>query len=413
MSEETKKKLFKVSGVGIDTTTMNYAPIDDTVYNYIYTSISANNDYIIADYVKYMSGAVLIVGVDSLDAIDTLISSHLKTLGREKVDLLFIDAKCDWENYFDFVRLNNRGVDEVGVKNPESIEQLEKIGQISGKQVKYVAIDLSPLYFNYELITWCEKNSVKLFTFNPLGGYLSSNAMINAFSVPYLLSFAGTYSDVIFLSGRDEFYSSQSKKFIEDLYGKETKPIFTLKKSVNRLIKPIKKVVNTAIKFGEEEGKESFIINYNSPELLYDYDEILFSLGKVKDDIISVDNKTVIDKEEKVNDEEKKRGGEENKEAVEEVRGLFELTYLPKDITPDELYALYRYRVLNYLKVNYLSDLGWKIECVRLGDKMMAIRVIRDWKKKSWFSRKKKDDENKSINFFFALIKNKPVFLEV
>ena len=183
------------------------------------------------------------------------------------------------------------------------------------------------------------------------------------------------------------------------LYGKETKSIFTLKKSVNRLYKPIKKVVNTAVKFGEED-KESFIINYNSPELLYDYDEISFSLGKIKDDIISVDNKTIIDK-----------GGE--KEAVEEVRGLFELTYLPKDITPDELYALYRYRVLNYLKVNYLSDLGWKIEYVRLGDKMMAIRVMRDWKKKSWFSRKKKDSENKSINFFFALIKNKPVFLEV
>ena len=400
MSEETKKKLFKVSGVGIDTTTMNFPPVDrDNIYSYIYTSISANNDYIIADYVKYMSGASLLVGVDSLDAIDTLISSHLKTLGREKVDLLFIDAKCDWENYFDFVRLNNRGVEEVGVKNPESIEQLEKIGQITGKQVKYVAMDLSPLYFNYELITWCEKNSVELFTFNPLGGYLSSNAMINAFSVPYLLSFAGTYSDVVFLSGREEFYSSQSKKFIEGLYGKETKSIFTLKKSVNRLYKPIKKVVNTAVKFGEED-KESFIINYNSPELLYDYDEISFSLGKIKDDIISVDNKTIIDK-----------GGE--KEAVEEVRGLFELTYLPKDITPDELYALYRYRVLNYLKVNYLSDLGWKIECVRLGDKMMAIRVMRDWKKKSWFSRKKKDSKNKSINFFFALIKNKPVFLEV
>ena len=400
MSEETKKKLFKVSGVGIDTTTMNFPPVDrDNIYSYIYTSISANNDYIIADYVKYMSGASLLVGVDSLDAIDTLISSHLKTLGREKVDLLLIDAKCDWENYFDFVRLNNRGVEEVGVKNPESIEQLEKIGQITGKQVKYVAMDLSPLYFNYELITWCEKNSVELFTFNPLGGYLSSNAMINAFSVPYLLSFAGTYSDVVFLSGREEFYSSQSKKFIEGLYGKETKSIFTLKKSVNRLYKPIKKVVNTAVKFGEED-KESFIINYNSPELLYDYDEISFSLGKIKDDIISVDNKTIIDK-----------GGE--KEAVEEVRGLFELTYLPKDITPDELYALYRYRVLNYLKVNYLSDLGWKIEYVRLGDKMMAIRVMRDWKKKSWFSRKKKDSENKSINFFFALIKNKPVFLEV
>ena len=37
MSEETKKKLFKVSGVGIDTTPMNFPPVDrDNIYSYIY-----------------------------------------------------------------------------------------------------------------------------------------------------------------------------------------------------------------------------------------------------------------------------------------------------------------------------------------------------------------------------------------
>ena len=390
MSEELeKKRLFKVSGVGLDTTTIKFKPLDrETVYNYIYTSISANNDYIIADYVKYMTGSVLIVGVDSLDGIDLLLNSHLKTLGRGSIDLLLIDASCDWEKYFDASKLKSAGVKEIGIKNPESAEQIEKINQVVQKKIEFVSLDLSPLCFNYDLVTWCENNSVQLLTFNPLGGFISSNAMINAFSVPYLLSFAGTYSSVIFLSGRDLFYSGESKKYIEGLYGKEAKTIFTLKKNVSRLYKPIKKVVNTALEFDE-----SVVLNYDSPELLYDYDEILFSLGKAKEDKISVDDKELVDIE-------------------NEVKNLLSISLIPRDVNSDGLFAIYRYQIINYLKVKYLGALGWKLEFVRLGDRMMAIKAKKEDEKKGWFKKKKKEAQE-SDNYFFALINDKPVFLKV
>ena len=385
MSDE-KKSLFKISGVGIDTTTMKFKPVDfDTVYGYIYTSISANNDYIIADYVSYMSGSSLIVGVDFLDGVEDLLFRHIKTLGREKADLVLIDAGCNWDNFNKEALLSSKVVGDLGIKNPTSVEQIEQLTLKLNEKLKFIAFDLSPFYFNYDIVKYCNENNITILSFNPLGGYVSAAAMIDAFSVPYLLSFSGTYSSIVFLSGRDSYYARESKKYLEGLFGKETKPIFTLRKNVSKLLKPIKRVVNTALKFDD-----SITINYDSPELLYDFDELQFSLGKLKVDSMVIDDRTLTDVE-------------------KEVKDLFNVSSIPSDINSEGLFALYRYQAFNYIKVKYIESLGWSTEYVRLGDKMIAIKVERT-SEKGWF---RKTRETEKINYFFAIMNGAPVFLKI
>lgn len=385
MNEEKKNNLFKISGVGIDTTTMKFKPTDlETVYSYIYTSISANNDYIISDYVKSMPGSSLIVGIDFLDSVNELLFRHIKTLERDKVDLLLIDSNCNWDN-LNIIELKNSGVEKIGIKNPISIEQIEQAKTKLENNLEFIGLDLSPFYFNYDIINYCNNNNIQVLSFNPFGGNLSAPSMIECFTAPYLLSFSGTYSSVVFLSGRDLYYSSESKKYLEGLIGKESKSVFLLRKNVNKLVKPVKKVVNTAIKFDE-----SIVINYDSPELLYDFDEISFSLGKTKNDLISIDDKTLT-------------------EVEKEVKNLFNISYIPSDISENSLFALYRYQAFNYLKVKYIESLGWNTEYVRLGNNMIAIKVNKEAEKK-WFKKSKKAEE---ITYFFAMINKIPIFLRI
>lgn len=385
MNEEKKNNLFKISGVGIDTTTIKFKPTDlETVYSYIYTSISANNDYIISDYVKSMPKSSLIVGIDFLDSVNELLFRHIKTLERDKVDLLLIDSNCNWDN-LNVVELKNSGVEKIGIKNPISVEQIEQAKTKLEDNLEFIGIDLSPFYFNYDIINYCNNNNIQILSFNPFGGNLSAPSMIECFTAPYLLAFSGTYSSVVFLSGRDMYYSSESKKYLEELIGKESKSVFLLRKNVNKLVKPVKKVVNTAIKFDE-----SIVINYDSPELLYNFDEISFSLGKTKNDLISIDDKTLT-------------------EVEKEVKNLFNISYIPSDITDDSLFALYRYQAFNYLKVKYIESLGWNTEYVRLGNNMIAIKVNKEAEKK-WFKKSKKAEE---ITYFFAMINKAPIFLRI
>lgn len=384
MVEENKK--FKISGIGLDTTTIKFTPVDDTVYDYLYTSISANNDYIISDYVKSMPLASLVVGVDSVDNINDLLYKHIKTIGRDSIDLLLVDAKCNLKD-LNIEEVSNVGVKEIGIKNPISVDQILNTQKDLGEnKLKTISLNISPFCFNFDIIDYCNNNNIKIMSFNPFGGNISSQSMIESFSSPYLLSFSSTYSTVMFLSGRDLFLSRESKQYVENLIGKDTKPIFVLRKNVNKLIKPIKKVVNTCVNF-----EDLITINYNSPELLYNYEDVSFSLGKVKSDLITIDD-TVTDIEKEVNN-------------------LFKISYIPSNIEKGELFALYRYQAFDYLKIKYLQDFGWNTEYLRMSDNMVAIKISKTVKK-GWI--KKKDKILEEVTYFFAMVNDcTPVFLKL
>lgn len=387
MTDEKEKTQFKLLGVGLDTTTINFRPVNpyDLSYSYLYTSIEANNDFIIADFIDMMPDATIITGIDFLDNAVDLIEEHLKTIKRYRVDCLLIDSKVDW-GYYDKSGLKDfNRIDEIGIKNPETVEELEKAKSVLGS-LKYVAINISPLNFNFDVVTWCNNNGVTILGFNPMGGNISSASMINAFSTPYLLCFAANYCEVVFLSGRDLYLSGESHTYLKQLIGQESSSVFTLKKNVFRLYKPIKKVVNTVLKFDN-----SIEINYNSPELLYEYTETNFVLGKTKEDKVSFDGKNLDS-------------------ITEQVKDLFEVISVPEDGLESDYYAAYRYRAINYLSSKYNKDNGWMISCNKLGDRMIAIKVEKT-EEKGWFKKREVKTDN---NFFFALLSgNTPFFCEL
>lgn len=389
---ETKNKTMKLLGIGLDTTTIKYKPINphELSYDYLYTSIEANNDYIISDFIGQMPNASLIVGIDFIDNINRILFNHLYTIKRTKIDLLLIDSSCDWDN-LDRSKLDDYdeiSIEEIGIKNPKTISDLEKAKEKLGK-LEYVAMNISPLEFNFDIINWCDQNGIKILGFNPLGGFINYPAMTSAFTTPYLLGFSANYSTITFLSGRDLYLSGESKKYMEDLIDKPSLPIYVLKKNVNRLYKPIKKVINTMLKFDD-----SINIGYNSPELLYDYSSLNFYLGKIKEDKVTVDDKTISTNLDK------------------DVKTILGTSIISKDAGKEGLFAIYRYNILNYLDSVFVPSIsGWKMTLTRLADNMISIKEERIVEKNKWF--RKKEERIEKIFFFALLSGNTPFFCEI
>jgi len=243
---------YKIKGVGLDTTNLDYiADVGD--FDYLHTSISANNGLIIRGILEE-SIATIITSIDFLDQSKVAIANHLFELGREKIDLLLINSSCDFEKYSDQVQelLDSGLIDQIGLKNPNNPEEIERILKIIPK-IKYISIELCPLNFNYEVVKFCNERNIDLLVFNPFGGYISAPTLIDSFTIPYLLNFAAYYGTIVFLSSR-ELSSKAQKDYLEPLIDSEVEDesLYQITKSVRRLIKPIKKMVNTSIIVNED-----------------------------------------------------------------------------------------------------------------------------------------------------------------
>ena len=65
---------FKIQGVGLDTSTIDYNPGSYSgSYDYYYTSISANNDYLLKDMID--EDTPVIVGVDFLESLENVLEN--------------------------------------------------------------------------------------------------------------------------------------------------------------------------------------------------------------------------------------------------------------------------------------------------------------------------------------------------
>lgn len=388
---------FKISGVGIDTETIMYEPgidLEDN-YKYVHTSISKNNDFIISSYVKSHDDCSLITTIDFTEGVEEVLGGHLLEIGLDLIDLLLIDSPTfDWSKAGDFIKeLSESGVaNSLGIRNPKSIEDLEKMKEsLDMQDTLYVALDICPLNFNYEIVEWCKSNGVTLIGFNPFGGNITAQALIESFTTPYLLSFAATYCSLVMLSGRDLYLSGQSKLFLEGLIGKETSPIYTLRKSVSRLYKPIKKVVSTSLKFAD-----NMVLEYDCPEIMYDQDECEMKLGK------SVTILPDINKDLYTNTETL-------------VTQLLDVLSYPENASVDVWYALARYKVLSHIRYLYPPTDGWIMKCARIGDRILGIGVSKI-KKNPWYKKIKSgeyyDEENHSFILAMPPYKEHKIFLQ-
>ena len=352
--------MYKIKGIGLDTTTLDYvADVGD--YDYLHTSISANNGLIIRGILEE-SIATIITSIDFLDQADKAIINHLYELGRDRIDLLLINSTCDFEKYSEQIKdlLDSSLVDQIGLKNPNNPEEIKRIMKIMPK-LKYISLELCPLNFNYEVIKFCEDNDIDILVFNPYGGYISAPVLIDSFTMPYLLNFAAYYGTIVFLSGR-ELSSNAQKRYLEPLIDAEVEneSIYQLNKTVKKLVKPLKKMVNTSI-----------IIN---EEITLPFQALQSSLFSGDDLILSLDKTYYkVDKNDDLDDVEK---------YITEYLSKKEEYKLPEDTGNDSnSLSVLRYYISKWLD-EILDRNNTVINCVKLSNNIFVYLVYEEEKKR-------------------------------
>lgn len=140
--------------------------------------------------------------------------------------------------------------------------------------ISSIATTICPLYFDYKLYKLITEdfNIPNIIGINFYGNEDSRQLVINSFSKDYLIKFVSTYADCVSITNVKE------ESLISSLQGQETLPMFELKRSVNKLVKPLKKAVWNYL-----EISDNFIIESNNPNIISP--EIKLTLGK-KDEVI-------------------------------------------------------------------------------------------------------------------------------
>lgn len=330
-------KLFKINGIGFDTRTIRDKEVSSVypglVSNYVITSISANNDYLLTDFIKD-STASLVVVVDFEDGLVELLKDHLKVLGRDKADVLMFSVDIRWD-MLNLDELKNLTT-SFGIYYPSNPEQLDNIPI----DYKYVGLTVSPLDYNHEVMMKCKDKII--LGFNPMGGYISGPRNIQAFGVGYLLGFSAMNSDIPVLSGRDMFSSWKSYRYLIDLIGKETDTDYVINRSLYKPVDPLKKAIYSSI-----EVKDN-IIDFDIPDV-----PIPESIFKIEKAMVSLT--------------ESDEGG-----CTDIEHFLIDNVYLPKEAPQSVKSARIRYKLLEYFKITRSK---WDISFATVGDKVLCVML--------------------------------------
>mgnify|MGYP003293835134 CR=1 FL=1 len=372
---------FKIKDVGLDTSNLEYS-VSDSNFSYIHTSVNSNNGYIVKEFmsdIKY----TLITSIDFLDMCDIAIEGHLSELGRDNIDLLLINSKCNFSEYHETINnlLNSGTVSQIGIKNPESVEQLQSILEVIDS-IKYISLELCPLNFNYELINYCNENDISIIGFNPFGGHLTSGQIIDSFSVSYLMCFAANYCDSVFLSSRDLVFAEEERKYLMSLINTESSEKYTLNKSISKLNKPFPKSASVSLKVDD-----NLIIPIKDQTTLYNYDELLINLGNIN---VYIDNK-----DSESDDIDKLESSVW--EYLNEIK-------MPDDTkNPDDIISICRPYVQKLANIIYPGIENWFLGtfCVNRNN-MFVITAARETENKKLFKKPKKTKEvHNYILFYF------------
>ena len=364
---------LKIAGVGIDTTTIGFNPGDiysreNNDIGYIYTSLEANNDFLLKTYIQsFKAGPVLVVGAKYLNGLSMGLKHHLNVLGRAFTQLLLVDESADWENWVgELSTINAQGTAQNFGLKVDSEADLEKVKGIFERakaneiELKFLALPVCPLDFNYEVLTWARENKLTVFGFNPFGGNLSAARNIQTFSVPYLLGFAAANSDIVVLSGRDMPKAYENADWLTSMIGKETKPEYSLKKSVHRPVKELKRAIYTSIKVDSKTT-----IPYEAPDFPIP-DE--FMVGKIGSYVEQYAEPVDL-----VPDIENMQDITRDEETLEDsVQHLLKILYYPEDGKPEDIFAIARYKVMEYLGLHFP---GAEITYSKTGNTLFWINV--------------------------------------
>lgn len=379
---------FKISGVGLDTThikKMLYSGDMDN-FGYIYTTPKAGNE----SYLKpaLSDSNILVTEVDFLDQLETVIPRHLSELGRSKIDLLLISGDCVIEDYVN--TLNNLiisgQVDEVGISNPKSLQRLTELkDRIS--QLSHVSLNICPLNFDWSIIKYCQENNIGILGFNPFGGRFNYSRLIGSFTVPYLLSFSGAYSDVVFLSASRQDILQEETDYLLDLIDKEYENEYIITQDTHKLLKDPKQAIYTSLKISD-----TINIPFDSGDQIFSYSELVFKFSQqIYTTPTNEDDELEMIVREFYNNFS---GGPEDNPTIQNTATLL------------------RYRLLDLARLEYSEIDGWSIFCNPLDPQTFVISGVRKIIEKKFLKSKEITEQINYIahydgkNLAFANLKN-------
>lgn len=166
---------------------------------YIDTAIDYNNDYLLTPENGFGEYKIISkVSSYHSSRYDFFIDNHFKCLQRDKIDIMLIHSnRGDWQSLVKKIENDSRFI-EVGVSNFTK-DDIEKYKKIAGKYPAYNEVEINPYYTDVKTIEFCKKNGIKIIAYGVFGGKYNAMTYIADFSIPYLLSYAASFADIVIL----------------------------------------------------------------------------------------------------------------------------------------------------------------------------------------------------------------------
>ena len=165
-----------------------------SIAEYIDTAVDYNNDYLFKNIPHYKIISKL--SFCHYSNYEFFVSNHLKCLGKDSIDIMLIHSnRGDWTELAKKMNEDTR-FKEVGVSNFTK-EDIIKYKEVIGKFPAYNEIEINPYYTDLETINFCKENGIKIIAYAILGGKYNSWRNVADFGLPYLLSYAAKYADII------------------------------------------------------------------------------------------------------------------------------------------------------------------------------------------------------------------------
>jgi hypothetical protein len=378
MTEQATIK-YRIEEIALDTAHLDYNPgpffLDQEVdnINYIMTSISVNNDFLLKDIFKQGDGAFkkqLITTVDNTTNLCYLVENHLKELNKDRINILLLSESCfplSDEVVEDIKNIQKLGlIEEVGINCPVKIDDTMK-KLVEDGLIKYIALPMSPLTYNNPMVNWARNNKITVIGLNPFGGELSAARNIKAFTVPYLLRFAATNSDIVVLSGRDLIKADTEANYLASLIGKDSSGMYVLKKSTSNQVKEIKKFTYSSVQL-----KDDILVPYEEPETPEEIAGTVVTFGDY-DKNLNVINARLKALEERLENE--------NKSELTVAESLTQMLGTLDWSNYDEAtgFAFARYKVLNYLELLFDRKI-YSYDYNKIGKSIFNIKISKPMK---------------------------------
>lgn len=361
---------FKIKGVGIDTTTLDYVPVNalstKKALSYVFTNPAANNDFIIEKFVEYNDKASLITEINYVDGVDDVLKSHLKVLKRKSYDLLLMNANLEYEVFDTSIKsIQDLGiVNHFGLSCPKDLDTLKKnieYLEAIGCKIECVLLEINPENFQKEIIEYCSEANLSIFSTNSFGGWLDSARMISTYTAPYLLNLAALYSDVVILSSRDYFTATvYNAEYLTNLIDKvvENEDIYNLASS-SKIKQVIKPKIQTAIVVN------NMTLPYESSSYIFNPDELILKTSNIFPEIL--------------------RPNDEKTKVESDVESLISVIYKPEDIGDDDYFAILRYKIEEFLDISHPGRTKF---IIKVTDKLLHITYHNIKEKRTWYGKK-------------------------